>query len=255
MAVPQLLNSFLFLWMMAFVRAGGLLAMVPVFSGRNLPVPLRIAIAAFLGTVGLQAATGIAIPPSDVPGLILAAAHELIIGLLMGLGVRLMFFALEMAGQIISTEMGLVVSAQIDPVSQSNTTPVGVALTLFGTLLFLLSGAHHAVFAAFARSFALMPPGLIGFNRAAGEVFVQSTGSIFILAVQMAAPLMAINFVVTLTFAILSKAAPGVNAFAESFPVRIATGLTMLALALGLTAQLMLSGLRRAPELMLRLIP
>ena len=255
MATPQLLNSFLFLWMMAFVRAGGLLAMVPVFSGRNLPVPLRIAIAAFLGSVGLQAATGIAIPPTDVTGLILAAAHELIIGLLMGLGVRLMFFALEMAGQIISTEMGLVVSAQIDPVSQNNSTPVGVALTLFGTLLFLLSGAHHAVFAAFARSFALMPPGVIGFQRSAGEVFVQSTGSIFLLAVQMAAPLMAINFVVTLTFAILSKAAPGVNAFAESFPVRIATGLTLLALALGLTAQLVLSGLQQAPELMLRLIP
>ena len=89
----------------------------------------------------------------------------------------------------------------------------------------------------------------------AGKFFVQSTGSIFLLAVQIAAPLMAINFVVTLTFAILSKAAPGVNAFAESFPVRIAAGLTLLALALGLTAQLVLSGLHQAPELMLRLIP
>ena len=248
-------TELLFLWMMAFVRAGGLITMVPVFSGRNIPVPLRIAIAAFLGWVGLQNISGIAVPPADVVGLILATAHELITGLLMGLGVRLMFFALEMAGQIIATEMGLVVSAQIDPVSQNSSTPVGVGLTLFGTLLFLISGAHHAVFAAFARSFALMPPGTIGFNRSAGEVFVQSTGSIFLLAVQMAAPLMALNFVVTLTFAILSKAAQGVNAFAESFPVRIAAGLTLLALALGLTAQLVLSGLQTAPELMLRLIP
>ena len=248
-------TEFLFLWMMAFVRAGGLITMVPVFSGRNIPVPLRIAIAAFLGWVGLQNISGIAVPPPDVVGLILATAHELITGLLMGLGVRLMFFALEMAGQIIATEMGLVVSAQIDPVSQNSSTPVGVGLTLFGTLLVLISGAHHAVFAAFARSFALMPPGTIGFNRSAGEVFVQSTGSIFLLAVQMAAPLMALNFVVTLTFAILSKAAQGVNAFAESFPVRIAAGLTLLALALGLTAQLVLSGLQTAPELMLRLIP
>jgi flagellar biosynthetic protein FliR len=100
-----------------------------------------------------------------------------------------------------------------------------------------------------------MPPGVIGFNRSAGEVFVQSTGSIFLLAVQMAAPLMAINFVVTLSFAVLSKAAQGVNAFSESFPVRIAVGLVLLTLALGLTAQLVLSGLQTAPELMLRLIP
>ena len=248
-------TEFLFLWMMAFARAGGLVTMVPVFSGKNIPMPVRLAIAAFLGWVGLQNVRGITAPPADVVGLILALTHELIIGLLMGLGVRLIFFALEMAGQIIATEMGLVVSAQIDPVSQNSSTPVGVGLTLFGTLLFLISGAHHAVFAAFARSFALMPPGVIGFNRSAGEVFVQSTGSIFLLAVQMAAPIMALNFVVTLTFAILSKAASGVNAFAESFPVRIAAGLTLLALALGLTAQLVLSGLQTAPELMLRLIP
>ena len=248
-------TEFLFLWMMAFARAGGLVTMVPVFSGKNIPMPVRLAIAAFLGWIGLQNVRGITAPPAEVIGLILALTHELIIGLLMGLGVRLIFFALEMAGQIIATEMGLVVSAQIDPVSQNSSTPVGVGLTLFGTLLFLISGAHHAVFAAFARSFALMPPGVIGFNRSAGEVFVQSTGSIFLLAVQMAAPIMALNFVVTLTFAILSKAASGVNAFAESFPVRIAAGLTLLALALGLTAQLVLSGLQTAPELMLRLIP
>ena len=88
-----------------------------------------------------------------------------------------------------------------------------------------------------------------------GKIFATCTGNIFLLAVQMAAPLMALNFVVTLTFAILSKAAQGVNAFAESFLVRIAAGLTLLALALGLTAQLVLSGLQTAPELMLRLIP
>jgi flagellar biosynthetic protein FliR len=248
-------TALLFLWMMAFIRAGGVMTMIPVFSGRNVPMPVRLAIAAFLALVGLQAVREATLPPLDVLTLVLAAAHELIIGLLMGLGVRLIFFALETAGQIIANEMGLAVSAQIDPVSQSSSTPVGVALTLFGTLLFLLSGAHHAVFAAFARSFVLMPPGIASFNRGAGEVLVQSTGSIFLLAVQIAAPLMAMNFVVTLTFAVLSKAAPGVNAFAESFPIRIAAGLTMLALGFGLTAQLVLSGLRSAPELMLRLIP
>ena len=248
-------NELLFLWMMAFIRAGGLITMVPVFSGRNIPIPVRLAIAAVLGWIGMQSVRGIAVPPADVVGLTLAIAHELIIGLLMGLGVRLIFFALETAGQIIATEMGLVVSSQIDPVSQNSSSPVGVSLTLFGTLLFLLSGAHHAVFVAFARSFAQMPPGVIGFNRSAGEVFVQSTGSIFLLAVQMAAPLMALNFIITLSFAILSKAASGVNAFAESFPVRIAAGFVLLSLVIGLTAQLVLSGLRTAPELMLRLIP
>ena len=66
---------------------------------------------------------------------------------------------------------------------------------------------------------------------------------------------MAVNFIVTLTFAILGKAAPSMNVFAESFAARILVGMTLLGLTLGVTAQLVLSELRNAPELMLRLIP
>jgi flagellar biosynthesis protein FliR len=242
-------------WMLAFIRAGGLLSLAPVFSGKSIPVVIRVAIAAFLGysAGGFMQAT---MPlPGDVITLIFGATHELVIGLLMGLGVRLIFYAIELAGQIMSTEMGLMMSSQIDPISQNNSTPVGTALFYLGSLLFLLSGAHHAMFAAFLRSFEIAPPGTLAGTHNVGELFVQSTGSIFLIAVQMAAPLLAINFIVTLTFAILGKAAPSMNVFAESFSVRIFAGLALLALTLGLTAQLVLSHVQQSPELMLRLIP
>ncbi len=245
----------LFFWMMAFIRAGGLLMMTPVFSGKTIPVPVRIALAAFLAyAAGGVVAVPVAIP-SDMLSLILGAFHELMTGLLMGLAVRLVFFAVEMAGQIISTEIGLVMSAQVDPVSQNSSTSIGTALFYLCSLLFLSSGAHHAMFAAFLRSFAISPPGSIGLSGAAGEVFVQSSGSIFFIAVQMAAPILATNFVVTLSFAILGKAAPSMNVFAESFAARILVGMTLLGLTMGLTAQLVLSHFQNAPELMLRLIP
>jgi flagellar biosynthetic protein FliR len=242
-------------WMMAFVRSGGLLVMSPVFSGKMIPIPLRVAIAAFLAYVASGAAHAPVAMPADILTLIFSAAHELLIGLLMGLGMRLVFYAIEFAGQIISTEIGLVMSAQIDPISQNNSTPIGTALFYFGSLLFLLAGAHHAMFAAFLRSFDLAPPGAFMASRNVGELLIHSTGNIFLVAVQMAAPIMAINFIVTLTFAILCKAAPGMNVFSESFAARIFAGLTLLGLTLGLTAQLVLSQLRQAPELMLRLIP
>lgn len=242
-------------WMMAFIRSSGLLAMTPVFSGKNIPVPVRLALAAFLayaagGTVKVHPPL-----PGDVMALALGAVHELAIGLLMGMAIRIIFYAIEIAGQIVSTEMGLVMSAQIDPVSQNNSTSIGTALFYLGSLLFLLSGAHHATFAAFVRSFEISVPGAMGLDRSAGEVFVENTGNIFLIAVQMAAPLLATNFVVTLSFAILGKAAPSMNVFAESFSVRIIAGLALVGLTMGLTAQLVLSHVQRSPELMLRLIP
>lgn len=242
-------------WMLAFLRSTGLLLLTPVFSGKNIPIPIRIGIAGFLAySVGGYVPTQTPLP-GDLAALILAALHEFLIGLLMGLAVRLVFYAIEMAGQIISTEMGLVMSSQIDPLSQNQSSPVGTALFYLGSLLFLISGAHHTVFAAFIRSFEIAPPGGSSGAQNAGDIFVQATGNIFLIALQIAGPLLAINFVITLAFAILGKAAPGINAFAESFSVRILAGLVVLGLTLGLTAQVVLSQFAQAPELMLRLIP
>ncbi len=228
---------------------------MPVFSGKSIPVPLRVAIAGFLAFAASGHVHERAPVPGDVATLIVAGVHELMIGLLMGLGVRLTFYAIEIAGQVISTDMGLTLSSQLDPLSQNGSAPIGTALFYFGSLLFLLSGGHHLVFAAFLRGLEISPPGMPALGRNAGEIFVQCTGNIFLIAVQIAAPIMAMNFVVTLSFAILGKAAPSMNVFAESFAARIFAGLTLLGLTMSLTAQLVLSHIRQAPELILRLIP
>lgn len=241
--------------MMVFIRAGGLVALLPVFSGQSVPVQIRLAIALVLAYLGAaQVQLGSAIPP-DVIGLIAVAVRELFIGLLMGFTIRLIFYAVEFAGQVMSTEIGLSVSSQIDPISHNDSSSVGTALFYLGSLLFLLSGCHHAVFLAFLRSFEIAPVGALALHRSVAEVFVAATGNIFLLALQMAAPLLAVNFVVTFAFVILGKAAPSINVFSESFSVRVLTGIILLGLTLGLTAQAVLNALQGSPELMLRVIP
>jgi flagellar biosynthetic protein FliR len=241
--------------MMVFIRAGGLIALLPVFSGQSVPVQIRLAIAvllAYLGAAQVRLAPAV---PTDAIGLITVAVRELFIGLLMGFTIRLVFYAVEFAGQVMSTEIGLTVSSQIDPISHNTSSAVGTALFYLGSLLFLLSGCHHAVFLAFLRSFEIAPVGVLALHRSVAEVFVSATGNIFLLALQMAAPLLAVNFVVTFAFVILGKAAPSINVFSESFSVRVLTGIILLGLTLGLTAQAVLNALQGSPELMLRVIP
>jgi flagellar biosynthesis protein FliR len=245
----------IYIWMMVFVRAGGLISLVPVFSGQNIPVQIRIAVAAMVAVATTGFAPPVASFPPDVLSLVFIATRELLIGLIMGAVARFILYALDFAGQVMSTEMSLVMSSQLDPISNTSTTPVGTALFNLGMLIFLFSGCHHAVFAAFLRSFTIAPIGQLGFTREVAELFVVNTGKIFLIGVEMAVPLMAVNFVVTLTFAILGKAAPSMNVFAESFSVRILAGIAIFGVALGLTAQLVLSSMRQSPELMLHLIP
>jgi flagellar biosynthetic protein FliR len=242
-------------WMMLVVRAGALITLLPAVSSQPVPPQVRIAVAGFLAYAALGFVHFHGAPPADIGALVIVIVHELLIGLLLGFGARLIFYAVEFAGQLISVEMGMTMSAHMDPITRNNTSPVGTLLFYLSVLLFFISDCHHMVIAAFLRSFDIAPLGVPAFTRNVAEYFVIQTGNIFLIALQMAAPLMAVNFTVTFTFAILGRAASGVNVFTESFAVRILAGLALLGLTLGLTAQIVLSHLRDSPELMLRLIP
>jgi flagellar biosynthetic protein FliR len=240
--------------MLILSRAGGLMALAPAFSAQAVPVIIRIAVALLLTTIIHRV-----VPvPSEVPQhflvLILAVAHEVIVGLLMGLAVRLVFYALEMAGQVMATEIGLMMSSSLDPVTHAESSPVTAALTYLGIVIFFVSGAHQLMLAAFVRSFELVPAAAGNFDPRVVDIVVRESGRIFLLAVQMAAPLIAINFLVNLSLAILSRAAPTINAFMLSIPIQIFAGLVVLSMVLGLTAHYVLSGLDGVPELMLRFI-
>ena len=99
-------TDLLYSGMMVFIRAGGLIALLPVFSGQSAPVQIRLAIAVLLAYLGAPVRLAPAVP-TDAIGLITVAVRELFIGLLMGFTIRLVFYAVEFAGQVMSTEIGL----------------------------------------------------------------------------------------------------------------------------------------------------
>jgi flagellar biosynthetic protein FliR len=81
---------------------------------------------------------------------------------------------------------------------------------------------------------------------------VARTAGIFVVAVQISAPVIAVSFIVTLVFSVLGRAVPQMNVFGESFAFRILAGLTVFGLTLNLTAQHISNYLRRLPEDVLR---
>ena len=246
---------FLLAWFLAAVRTTGMMLLAPVFSGKAIPTPLKAIITLFLAYVAAGFAGVTTQLPTSMGGMVVALVLELMVGLFMGWGIRLVAYAVDFAGQVISTELGFTMGQQLDPMSGGSSNAVGSLLFAFGSLVFLTCGAHHTVIDAFLRSYQVAPMGSLAGSREVGFLIVQSTGQIFHIALQMAAPLICVNFVISLIFSILGKAAPAMNVFSESFAVRIVVGMLLLGLTLGLTAQLMQDYLSKTPELMFRLIP
>ena len=250
------LLEFLIVWFLVSLRASGLLMMTPFFSGRTIPVPVRLCIAMFLAyVVALQGGGVRAEMPETVGQLLVVMVQELMVGLFMGWGVRLFLHAVEIAGQLISTEMGLSMGAMLDPFTGTNANAIGTLMFAFGTLVFFISGAHQTIISAFVKSFSIAPLGVINGGKDVGTLMVISTGKIFAYALQMGSPLVALNFIISLTFSILGRAAPSTHVFSESFALRIYLGTSLLGMSFGLAAQVMADLLKDAPEQMMRFIP
>jgi flagellar biosynthetic protein FliR len=248
-------GELLLVWFLAALRSTGLMLFSPFFSSRTIPATVRVLltlILAFLvaGTQRIPEAASL-----SAGTLVLWMVFEFVVGLFMGWAIRLTAYAIEIAGQVIASELGFSMGEQMDPTTGDSTNAVTSLLIAFGTVVFLASGAHQATLAAFVKSYSLAPFGGLRMSAQSGTMLVEVTGKIFLIAMQMAAPLVAVNFVVTLTFAILGKAAPAIQVFSESFAVRIVTGLMVLGLTLRLVAQLAMDRFQEAPDWMLRLLP
>jgi flagellar biosynthetic protein FliR len=68
----------------------------------------------------------------------------------------------------------------------------------------------------------------------------------------MAAPVLAVAFIITLVFAVLGRAVPQMNVFAENFSVRLLAGMIVFGLTCQLLAQHIANYLGRLPDDVLR---
>ena len=119
-------------------------------------------------------------------------------------------------------------------------------------MLWLTLDMHHWMLIGFQKTYAFVPIGAAHLSQALVTDIVARSGGIFTIALQLSAPLLAVSFVISLVFAVLGRAVPQMNVFAESFAVRPLVGLTVFGLTVDLMSQHIINYLRQLPEDMLR---
>jgi flagellar biosynthetic protein FliR len=239
-------------WLMVFLRASAMLAVFPVFSARNFPVQLRLALGALLA--GMVAATlpSNAPMPSDSWGLVGEMAVEVGIGLIIGFASRMIFFTLELAGTLVSSEIGLQIPPGLNALTDTQMTAPATMLYYLAAMIWLCLDMHHWMLLAFQKTYIYLPIGSAHLSQAFLLDMISRTNGIFAIALQLAAPLLAVSFIISLIFAVLGRAVPQMNVFSESFAVRPLVGLSVFGMTLDLMSEHIANYLRRLPEDMLR---
>src|SRR5207249_4549280 len=147
------------------------------------------------------------------------------------------FFAIEIGGAIIGAEMGLMLPSEFNQFTGAATMAPGTILYWLGAMLLFSLDLHHWIIVGFQRSYGLIPIGGAHLREALAVDVLSRAREVFVIALQISAPLMAVSFVVTLVFSVLSRAVPQMNVFNESAPVRTLVGLTVFGLTCTFMAQ------------------
>src|ERR1700722_16840552 len=129
-------------WMMVFLRVSAMLSVFPVFSASNFPVQLRLALGGLLAVL-ISPALPHTLPAHDLWGLVGVMAIEVGVGLLFGFASRMIFYALDMAGAIISSEIGLSLPPSMNPMSGTQVNAPGIMLYYLAAMLWLTLDLHH----------------------------------------------------------------------------------------------------------------
>ncbi|HZZ18163.1 MAG TPA: flagellar biosynthetic protein FliR [Opitutaceae bacterium] len=240
-------------WMMVFLRSLGLIMQLPVVAGRSLPIMVRVGLGACLATL-LAAIVPVGPIPLTLSGLAFAAGGEVILGLLMGFMTKLTFSAVEMAGRIISPEIGLSASPGLG-VPEPTTEPVASLFSSFAIICFFLLRGHEMLLSAFSKSFQLAAAGNVHFAPEAPSVILEATSHVIEIGVRIAAPFIGMNFLVTLAFSVLGRAAPKMGVFVMSLSVRAFAGIGLLASAGALLMRYLYVEFADAPMRMLQVLP
>jgi flagellar biosynthesis protein FliR len=241
-------------WVLVFLRTGAFFLGIPLFAGKMIPVKIRTAFALLFSLLINPLVPADLELANNFAGAILLSLNEMCIGLLLAMTVRMVFFAVELAGHLISYEIGLMASNSVNPLLGSSDATITTLLYYFSLLIFFVAGIQYDILKAFIMSFEILPIGSF-FLRASPTVeFVEEVSHVFVIGTLIAAPFIALNFLINVSFAVLGKAVPKMNVFMTSFAIRILSGLLLLVSSILLISSYILDNSRRSVEIMLDII-
>ncbi len=215
-------------FLFVFVRVLGILTVAPIFGHRSIVSQVKVGIALMVAVALFPVVPPTLAPHPHLILLVLAIIKELLMGMLIGFVSLLVFIAVKFSGELIGLEVGFGIVNVLDPLSSDQVSLIGEFQNLLATLIFLGINGHHLILRGLAASFDMVPLGGAHLTGLLGQNLIDTTGRVFVLAVQLAAPVMATLFLTTLALGIVARTIPQMNVFIVGFPVKIIVGMAML---------------------------
>lgn len=239
-ALPEILalgQAGLAVGVAVFLRVGAAMAVLPAFGERSVPMRVRLGLALAFTAIVAPAVSESVAPVADAPQIFLT---EPLIGVALGLAIRLFVMALQVAGAIAAHATSL---AQLFGAAAVDPQPAMGHLMLVGGLaLAAMAGLHVRVAEALIGSYAALPAGRWPDAGVMSQWGLRRVAAAFGLAFSLAAPFVLASMVYNLALGVINRAMPQLMVAFVGAPALTAGGLILLFLSLPLLLSVWIDG-------------
>lgn len=213
--------------MFAGVRIGGLMLFAPFFSSGSIPLQVKAGLTVAL-TALLYPVYGAVRLETSALGWVQVLTGEAVVGLLLGLTLQFIMEAAQMAGQFLGVQAGFSLVTILDPQTQADTPVISTFNQLLALLIFLELNVHHWLLRGLAASFVYLPPGSVILNLKVTTGLLQAAGAIWLVGLQIAAPVVVATLLIDVTLGFLAKSSPQIPILFLGLSIKTVVALTVL---------------------------
>ena len=217
------------LYFLVFARIAGIFIFNPLLSRNQIPAAIRTVIAL---AVTILITPLVPMPENYGSGMLeflLYFARELFIGFLVGYVFNVFYYMLMTAGDILDMTFGFAMAKVFDPATNIQSAFSANIINLLFILYFFATDCHLVLLEAAVHSYDLLGVGAEGLSiYSAAEYAVSLFGSIFELAMKLAFPFVAVEFILEVSMGVLMKLIPQIHVFVIQFQFKILLALIML---------------------------
>ena len=233
-ALNQILPADLLTSALVFSRVGTMVMTLPAIGEATIPPRARLMLALALTfvmvpVVGALYPQGLVTNPTLLAGLIIS---EVVIGLAIGLLVRMTMSAVQVAGNVIATQTGLAFAQTFDATQGTQGALVSMFLSLLAITLIFAMELHHLLIAGIEHSYTLFPPCKLPPTGDMLKLAIETVSGLFLTGLQMSAPFIVFGLILYGAAGVLSRMMPQLQIFFLAMPLNILAGFVLLGLSL-----------------------
>ena len=232
-----------------FARIGAVLMLIPGIGEAYVPPRVRLSLALLI-TLALWPVVRTTLPPlpESLASMVGWIIREAVVGLMIGLLLRMFMAALTTAGEIISLQTTLSFSQTANPMQAQPGTTIASFLTLLGVTLLFATDTHHLFIGGLVGSYQLIAPAKPLIMADFAQMAVRTLGQSFLLGVQLAAPVLVFALVFNVASGLVARVMPSFQVYFAAAPLSVILGLSIFALSLGALGTVFIDRYRRLAE-------